>query len=291
MARQAKATPVSEPSLPDIREMSGYNIPTRILVIGCGGTGAYVVGHLARLISVMNKDPDRTWRKFELVISDGDKVEQKNLERQHFIGRDLDGNKAEVLAMRYSAAFGIEIKALPSYLENAQAIAAAQPEMVIGCVDNDASRRTVNTWFLEEHKYSGCFWIDSGNEENSGQVICGYRTPSNYYYSHTGTLFSLPTVAEIYPAVLDKGAKFNSQLSCAELAVSAPQNMMTNITAASLVLNFAQKVMRGKPISAHGVLFSIDNSFRTLLNTPDNLSKVDGKRRRPWENEPESQTL
>jgi hypothetical protein len=97
-------------------------------------------------------------------------------------------------------------------------------------------------------------------------------------------MFSLPTVTEVYPEVLKNDeAKFNSQLSCAELAASAPQNMMTNITASSVVLNFAQKILRGKALLAHGVVFSVDNSFRTMLNTPENLAKVNPDRRRHWE--------
>jgi len=288
---KASATPMSEPNLLEINEMGTYSVPNRILVIGCGGTGAYVIGHIARLISVLNCEDGYRGQRFELVVADGDKVEQKNLERQHFIGRDLDRNKAEVLAERYSAAFGIKIMALPSYLEHFRMITAHTPTMVIGCVDNDASRRTVNGWFLNQDSWTGLFWIDSGNEESSGQVICGYRPPHHPPYDNQKKAFSLPSVAEVYPTVLDEGTKFNSQLSCAELAQSAPQNMMTNITAASLVLNFAQKILRGKPLSTHGVLFSIDNSFRTLLNTPDNLSKVDKGRRRRWETKPRSQTL
>jgi hypothetical protein len=108
-----------------------------------------------------------------------------------------------------------------------------------------------------------------------------------------GTVFSLPTVTEIYPEMLKNDeSKFNSQLSCAELAASAPQNMMTNITASSIVLNFAQKILRGKTLRAHGVVFSVDNSFRTMLNTPENLAKVNPSRRRHLEMiKPDTQTL
>jgi PRTRC genetic system ThiF family protein len=264
--------------IPDIAMMQGYRSVRSILLVGCGGTGAYVAGHLARLVSVMNQERE----KIAFVLSDGDKVEKKNLERQHFVGCDLGRNKAEVLADRYSSAFGMEIKAIVSYLETAKDIEATGADMVIGCVDNNASRRVVNDWFLDNDSWGGRFWIDAGNEEESGQVVCGYRPPKDRYYVSYDSIFSLPTVAEIYPGILE-GGRFNSQLSCAELAASSPQNMMANITAAALVLNFAQKIVRNKPLGTHGVMFSVDNSFSTVPNTPGNLSKVDGKRRRAWE--------
>jgi len=301
MAREKQATSIIESPKPpqdvnnflNIAPMGGFKIPQKIMIVGCGGTGAYVAGHLARLLVVLNADM-RRYDNVHLILADGDKVEQKNLERQHFIRKDLGLNKADALAARYSAAFGMEIESVSSYLESPRAVAKFNPEMLIGCVDNNASRRVIHEWFSSMfiNSYQSRFWVDAGNEENSGQVVCGFLTPPNDLLNTYDTdgiydkdikLFSLPTITEIYPAVLDGESKFNSQLSCAELAEAAPQNMMTNITSASLVLNFVQKILRGKALRAHGVVFSVDNSFRTMLNTPENLAKVNPKRRRSWE--------
>jgi PRTRC genetic system ThiF family protein len=285
MAREKAAAPVAAPIIPETKAMGGFRRPDDILVLGCGGTGAYVVGHLARFIAVLNSGDDRPRRGFRLILADGDKVERKNLERQHFVERDLDTNKAEALAARYSAAFGLEIQAIPSYLENADAIRQLEADMVIGCVDNNASRKVVGEWASSGDDK---FWIDAGNEENSGQVVCGFH-PSNHRngspreQTEVGDgVFSLPFVTEIYPALLG-GDRFNSELSCAELAQAAPQNMMANVTAATLVLNFAQKILRGRTLRSHGAVFSVDNSFRTILNTPENLAKVSPNRRPYWE--------
>lgn len=279
-------------AISDIRAMGKYNRPYNILIVGCGGTGAYVAGHLARLVSVLDKE-EKNFQHYHLTLADGDKVEQKNLERQHFVQRDLDTNKAEALAIRYSAAFGIEIEAIPSYLESTHAITTLGPQLLIGCVDNNASRTIMSSWMSETNLYIDRFWIDSGNEENSGQVVCGFSPTQSSRIGQfgEGELFSLPLVTEVYPALLKTEDKFNSQLSCAELAQSAPQNMMANITAATIVLNFAQKILRAKTLRAHGVSFSVDNSFRTILNTPENLAKVNPKRRRPWESPIDTQTI
>lgn len=269
--------------LSNIKILSQYRMPQSVLIIGCGGTGAYVAGHLARLISVLNKSPYVPYGGFHLTLADGDKVEQKNLERQHFIYNDLETNKAEALAARYSSAFGIEIQAITKYLENAETIKALDPDLIIGCVDNNASRCAIYSCFFGDSYFGerDRFWIDSGNEENSGQVICGYapRTYGGYRYYE----FSLPMVTEVYPEIISSTKKFNSELSCAELAESAPQNMMTNITAATIILNFSQKILRQKELRSHGVIFSVDNAFKTLLNTPENLAKVNPDRLRSWE--------
>jgi len=268
-------------TLPDIRKMSGFSPSRRILVLGCGGTGAYVAGHLARLIMSLNSERS-SYDSISLVLADGDKVERKNLERQHFVQRDLDTNKAEALARRYSSAFGLQIDVIPSYLEDEDSIRKTDIDMVIGCVDNNASRKIVHEWMLNSRSREK-FWVDCGNEESSGQVVCGFSPNRHIYGSSRSNSFSLPMVTEIYPGLLSSDGKFNSQLSCAELAQSAPQNMMANITAASIALNFVQCVLRGKPLMSHGVVFSVDNSFRTILNTPENLAKVNKERLRSWE--------
>lgn len=295
--RVSAATPITDPpkmtisGLPDIATLEGFGAPQKVMVVGCGGTGAYVVGHIARLISVLNSGQHRSYGGFHLTLADGDKVEQKNLERQHFVHQDLGLNKAEALAIRYSAAFGLEIDVVSAYMETTNSLSKYAPDLLISCVDNNASRGVMRKWFLDQarNSYRGHFWIDSGNEENSGQVVCGFLPPS---YAAKTQMFSLPIVTEVYPEMLkNEESKFNSQLSCAELAASAPQNMMTNITASTVVLNFAQKVLRGKALRAHGVVFSVDNSFRTMLNTPENLAKVNPNRRRQWETKPNAQTI
>lgn len=276
--------------IPDFREMTGYREVKQVVVVGCGGTGGYVVGPLARMIRVYNERNRQSYSRLPgvaLILSDGDVVEEKNLQRQHFIRTDLGRNKAEVMAARYASALGMEIQTLPEYIESKDAFASmprtGNATVVIGCVDNNASRRVIHEWFVAGGPDK--FWIDSGNEEESGQVICGFRPQR--YAGFGQRPFSLPSVVEIYPELLEGDAKFNSELSCAELAESAPQNMMANVTAATLVLNFVQKILYRKPLASHGVSFGIDNAFRTRLNTPEALNKVDPKRRRSWDPAPE----
>ena len=280
--------------IPEFWELKSYGRPETFVVVGCGGTGGYVVGPLARMIKVSG-------RRASLILVDGDDVEEKNLKRQHFIKRDLGKNKAHVMAGRYSAALGMEIQAVPDYMENASFLKTLKARMwkrstvVIGCVDNNASRQVIHEWFMDgadgDPQLTGKFWIDSGNEEESGQVVCGYHPPRSVNLKEEKTSFSMPCVTEIYPSLLEGDLKFNSELSCAELAESAPQNMMANVTASTLILNFVQKILYNKPLASHGVSFSIDNSFRTMLNVDDALRKVTDSRRKDWETPPKKKRV
>ena len=251
-----------------------------IVVLGCGGTGAYVVSHLARIIASLNSS-------ISLVLVDGDEVEQKNLKRQHFISPDLGRNKAEVLASRYSGAFGIEIAYISEYFERPSDLkkqlrfmgrGERQADLIIGCVDNNATRKIIHQVFMDFYLGTGnLFWIDAGNEETAGQVVCGYM-PHKWLYSD-GRIFSLPIVTEVYPEMLEANDKFASELSCAERAEAAPQNMMTNVTAATLVLNYAQSLIFKRPMKSFGTTFNINNVFSIMRNTKENLMKVSENRR------------
>ena len=76
--------------------------PVKIIVLGAGGTGGYLIPHLYRIAFADDK------RNYRIIICDGDIVEPKNLIRQNFVKQDIGRNKAAVLAERYAGAFGIE---------------------------------------------------------------------------------------------------------------------------------------------------------------------------------------
>lgn len=60
--------------------------PVKIIVLGAGGTGGYVIPHLYRL-GYASEHPTR------ILVCDGDVVEQKNLIRQNFVEQDIGRNK------------------------------------------------------------------------------------------------------------------------------------------------------------------------------------------------------
>jgi len=230
------------------------NKPVKITVIGAGGTGGHIAPHLYRLLHSLER-PTR------VVICDGDIVEEKNLVRQNFISADLGRNKAQVLAERYANAFGLEISYIPEFIEDESTLAElVKPDkfsvapysyekyeglsILIGCVDNNQSRRLCHDVFKAAENL---IYIDSGNGEFSGQIVCGIRRGGRTYYKPIG---------DVYPDVLSETDKFPTQLSCAEAAVSAPQSIVANIMASTAVVSYLYNILVLGNIKTHFVTFS-----------------------------------
>ncbi len=203
--------------------------PVQILVIGAGGTGGYVIPQLYRIAYSAR-------RKCRIIIADGDVVEEKNLIRQNFAPCDIGENKAEILAKRYSETFGIETEYIPNFIESEEQLYnllyvprrcydyEPQPiSILIGAVDNNRSRIMCNNVF---NKLDDIIYIDSGNGDFTGQVVCGVKMG--------GRVISKP-VARVYPDILTDIEKFPSELSCAERNVSAPQTIAANIFASTAI--------------------------------------------------------
>ena len=103
---------------------------------------------------------------------------------------DIGKNKAQVLAERYAGAFGIKANYIPDFIESKfmleeleQAVAAITilkdlKLILIGAVDNNRSRQMCHEVFQESRNI---IYIDSGNGEYTGQMVCGIRKERSYY--------------------------------------------------------------------------------------------------------------
>ena len=78
------------------------------------------------------------------------------------------------------------------------------------------------------NKLDDIIYIDSGNGEFTGQVICGMKM--------SGRIISKP-IAKVYPDILTDIEKFPSELSCAERSISAPQSIAANVFASTAVVS------------------------------------------------------
>ena len=98
-------------------------------------------------------------------------------------------------------------------------------------------------------------YIDSGNGEYTGQVICGAK--------RSGKVMSKP-VAKIYPDMLENAEKFPSELSCAERSVSAPQTIAANIFASTAVVSMLYHLLIEGDLKTNRITFS---SRRLLMKS------------------------
>ena len=160
---------------------------TRVVVVGAGGTGSYVVGQLARLLYGLKEtrretgvpaDPARPFpepprRAYGgeeharslvpgVLLLDGDRVSARNLLRQYYLPMDVGRPKACVTAERYAAAYGLPISALPRYLTPETDLKEFVPEgsIVVACVDNSKTRSILHEGLKN---YRHVVYVDAGN--------------------------------------------------------------------------------------------------------------------------------
>ena len=243
--------------------------PAKVMLLGAGGTGGHIAPHLYRLLHAME-------RPVEITIADGDIVEEKNLVRQNFAAADLGRNKAQALAERYAAAFGMEARYIPEFIESGERLSGLlKPQgmpawmnpgqypkelpILIGAVDNNRSRQLCHQVFQESEEL---IYIDSGNGEYTGQVVCGIRRGGRTFYRPVG---------EAYPDVLLQADRFPTELSCAEAAVSAPQSIAANIMAAAAVVAYIYNILVLGSIEVKSITFSTRTvSLKPVLSKKKN---------------------
>lgn len=231
--------------------LPGGPLAVRFLIVGLGGTGGYVFYHLARLLASL---PER--ENFQILLADGDVVEEKNLVRQNFAPGDLGRNKAQCLARRYGNVYGMSIPFYPRYVEDRDTLAALLEDgftgftpdlpVLVGCVDNNRTRQLFHHLFETWKRV--LIYVDSGNDEWSGQVILGAKGSGKEV---------LPPVGYYYPDILDdRESLFPSEESCSDRAVSSPQNIATNVLAGTLVFGILNQLFAGEGIATYGATFN-----------------------------------
>ncbi len=219
-----------------------------ILVIGAGGTGTYFLKEFNHFLA-RNKS---AWSRIKNIwIADGDMVEEKNLDRQCYCVEDIGANKALTFSSLLndaleeyttSSAFSLKWKALPEYITSVQQLQrilnirsfesytpysqtlTLDIPVIIGCVDNNACRKVCEDFF---NASDYCIYYDAGNDFATGEV--------SYAHKFHGKKLSYEK-SYSFPNMFDKDMKSVTELSCEELNHSAPQHMLTNITAAQWLL-------------------------------------------------------
>lgn len=174
------------------------------VVIGCGGGGSITAPLLRKLSS-------------DLLLVDGDKFEEKNLDRQFFNENDIGQNKATALGMM------LDCVATPQWYH--AGLMRHQPhDVLFVCVDNNAARLQA---LLACDQY-GCKAVFQANE---------YQDAEAYWYEPQweGT----PNDPRLfYPAILtDHSGDPLGPPGCVEAAKESPQLVLANAWSSSLALS------------------------------------------------------
>lgn len=194
-----------------------------IVIVGVGGTGSFLLTQLVRYI---NSLPFAG--KIEIVIVDGDKYEENNVDRQEFAHSRMGKNKADVQVEVYKQKFPkLKITSVPEYLgEGNIENVIWENSVTFCCVDNHVCR-----FLVSKHcqNLNDALLISGGNEEYDGNVQSFRRL--------NGENVNKPIEVR-HPEIAMANDGDRSEMSCAELAElpGGGQVIFTNAMAASLMV-------------------------------------------------------
>lgn len=209
-------------------------IDIKIIVLGCGGTGGHFLAGLGEFL----KSYSSRSNYWNLVLCDGDIVEEHNLKNQAFVASDVGKNKALVMQEGLCEAFGLDMSSIKCYgyidsvTELLQFCKEDSLNMIVGCVDNHKARQIMHKVF---YSLPSCIYIDSGNDYESGQIVTGLRLYGKDYRPPRGFYF---------PDVLTDKTPTDRELGCGVVNSHSPQHIVTNKKAANILLGFVSWFMQ-----------------------------------------------
>jgi molybdopterin/thiamine biosynthesis adenylyltransferase len=185
-----------------------------IVIIGLGGVGSNLAERLCKFLNY-SKDIEAN-----ILLVDGDHYELKNYERQEF---NSIGNKAEVKAIELEMKFSnISFNTSTSYInETNVAESIKEGNVIFMCVDNHKSRMIINNYCKNLKDVT---LISGGNELTDGNV---------QLYVRKGGKNITPDLCTYHPEIANPEDKLPDEMSCEELAQSAPQLYFTNVMVAT----------------------------------------------------------
>lgn len=275
LAKRRKKDPVAEQKIEAIITATpAARGRLAVLLVGAGGNGARIMPPLMQMLRQ---------RDFVAVL-DHDIVEDRNLARQHFRARDIGQHKATVLANRYhregvaSQSFAVQLTQANAVQVATEALAASQiahDQMVvlIGCVDNNATRAVMSSLsenLVQSAGWRNVAWIDVGNENRAGQVIMSIpkwqMDVSDGAGNRSGAaFFTVRTMAQSMPQLLRARPEEAAEASCGDRIDI--QTVMVNHMAAGAAINCLSWLMLGIPFAAPGSFFSTLNIMQPIRMT------------------------
>lgn len=202
-----------------------------VIIVGAGGIGSALFQDLCRFLP----------HTLDIHLMDGDTVEGRNIQRQHFSRKDLGRNKAEALAEKASVAVGLDrVYYHPTYLTSVDQLARIaragyKTGVLVGCVDNHPARRVMEEFV----RSSGgpLYYVDCANDERHGEAVAVFVDKAVRYGQFR---------SEFDPAVLTDSTGDPTQRSCTEqLDAGNIQTLYTNRKAAIIALELIGAHLQG----------------------------------------------
>ena len=191
----------------------------RIVIVGLGGIGTIFVNRLCRFI---NYSKAEMLRDVHLHLVDGDEYEEKNYERQEFLGL---GNKAEIKARELSRTYSkMVFSTFNKYLNKTNVSDHIKDgDIVCLCVDNHATRKFVSDYCTS---IPNIILISGGNDWTDGNVQIFVRRNNESL---------TPNLTMYHPEIENPDDRSPENMSCEELSKVEPQLYFANLSAATLM--------------------------------------------------------
>lgn len=232
----------------------------RIAIIGCGGTGGNFAARLSQYISTGHYPA-------EIVIVDGDAIEENNISRQPYISSEVMMNKAVAMASAIEDTYELSVTAYPQYLDTVDDLFKVfklfyhngdgtlykdgeryfPVDVLIGCCDNHRCRQVMEKYFS---RCSTLIYIDAANEFSAGEVVIGIKAK--------GKLLS-PSRKFYFPELMKSRKKRKSEESCGTVNSHSPQHLATNCFAANILLTVVAKLIADEHIAGGIIYFDTFN--------------------------------
>ena len=225
-----------------------YRHTLNIALVSAGGTGSQMLTGLARMAIAL-----RSLRIEDLHVTvyDPDKVSTANVGRQLFSSSDVGLPKASVLVNRINAYFGFSWDAVQSvFCQDAKNSPTAH--IVISCVDTRSARKEI----YDGIQNRPCYWLDLGNSNHSGQAVLGNSDYATRRLSERKKYTLLPTVADMFPEILDGQLPADDAPSCSLAEALHKQDLMVNQVVATHALELLWQLLRHREIQNHGFFFN-----------------------------------
>jgi PRTRC genetic system ThiF family protein len=217
--------------------------PARVLLIGCGGTGTYVLRELARIhLALLAMERQGLY----VMACDGDHVEEANIGRQTFTKEDIGLNKASVLITRINRFYGLMWEACPEMMDTSL---ISNANIVISCVDNHATRREIAGSNITTYPF---YWLDFGNGKDFAQAILSLNTAEGMI---------LKNIFDLHGDLEDAD---DDGPSCSLLQALNQQSLFINSIIAMHGINMLWTLLKDMCIDYHGIYINLkSNSIQT----------------------------
>jgi len=225
---------------PSVHKFNRSRFLSSVAIIGCGGTGASLIGGLPLLHQALLAIGHPG---LEVIVADGDKVSASNCVRQPFSESEIGLFKSVVLVNRLNLFWGLNWAASTEYVTRKT---EGKVDLIISCVDTRSARQEL----VRSPLFRSCaYWLDLGNRAATGQFILGQ--PKND--RNRRTKGRLPTAAELFPEIVVSDLDAADDLpSCSAVESLKRQEPFINQTLAYHALAMLARLFRHGELTYHG---------------------------------------